>query len=347
MILTAKQAAFDTAVKARGEFLCRGIANLEKIRARDVTLAPIIDQMVMMRESLNAALAFEGRHVLGDAPHAPLYLDYIDSDVSNAYSFKDANHSFIGITVRRFFDAVEIASQMATDDRVVSSMGLSAATDRKQLAAFLLWNLIWFVASHEYAHHTHGHHLQKRERRSVGRLLHQALELEADGWASYLLLNHWILREGRAPLAALIALDQVSTDALDAVACAGVLAGHSAFMFFSEPGRIDKDVVYWQTHPLQPVRLNMVSGHALKFASEFRPTLHATYTQPWYQALMEAVSGAVWNERNHAALWREHAEFLATPEGISYSDALLTELDEFRATLREWEAQAQSVSQSK
>lgn len=60
MALTPRQLAFDAAVKARANFLYRGIANLEDLRAGDPSLAPVVDQMVLMRDALNAALAIEG-----------------------------------------------------------------------------------------------------------------------------------------------------------------------------------------------------------------------------------------------------------------------------------------------
>src|ERR1035437_5766947 len=102
-ILSPKQIAFDTAVKARNNFLFRGIANLDELRERDASLSPLIDQLIEIRQTFNDALAVEGQNIIGDAPHAPLYLDYIDSAISNALAFKDADHSFIGVTVPLVF----------------------------------------------------------------------------------------------------------------------------------------------------------------------------------------------------------------------------------------------------
>src|SRR5690349_10481227 len=117
-ILKARQIAFDSAVKAWSNFDYRGIADLEDLRERDPGRGPQIDQPIEIRESFNAALAVEGQNIIGDAPHAPFYLDYLDSDISNALAFKDANHSFIGITLPLVIDVSNITQQIADSDSV-------------------------------------------------------------------------------------------------------------------------------------------------------------------------------------------------------------------------------------
>jgi len=346
MPLTARQIAFDAAVKARADFLYRGIADLDQLRGEDSTLGITIDQMILMRDSLNDALALEGQHIIGDAPHAPLYFDYVDSDVSNAYAFKDDDHSFIGVTIPRFFDALGLASQLAAADEVVMRMGLGKDTDRDKLRTLLLWMLIGHVVSHEYSHHTHGHHVEKSSGGSIGRLRQQALELDADGWATYLLLNQWVLTSGRELLVARLALKDATVDEQDRAAFACVIASHAAFIFVSAPMPLDKTKVYWQTHPLQPVRLKIISSHALKFAGEFRPAVKTALTDDWYISLMDAISRLIWDSPQHAETWNEHTEFLSTAEGTAYHDALLTELDSFRETLRQWEAEAEAGAPS-
>ncbi len=98
MVLSPKQIAFDMAVKSRNNFDYRGIADLEELRQRDSSLSTFIDQLVEIRQSFNGALAVEGQNIAGDAPHSPLYLDFIDSDRSNTVAFKDANPGFCHLT---------------------------------------------------------------------------------------------------------------------------------------------------------------------------------------------------------------------------------------------------------
>lgn len=57
-------------------------------------------------------------------------------------------------------------------------------------------------------------------------------------------------------------------------------------------------------------------------------------TQARYQSLMDAVSGVIWATGAHAAGWRAQMEFLRSADGSKYVDAVIAELDAFRATLR-------------
>jgi hypothetical protein len=78
----------------------------------------------------------------------------------------------------------------------------------------------------------------------------------------------------------------------------------------------------------------------IKFSDEFRAGVLEILTQPWYQSLMDEVTRLMWTNGKHAPLWRQHAEFLRTAAGIAYRDALVSELDAFRSTLRRWEKEA-------
>lgn len=127
----------------------------------------------------------------------------------------------------------------------------------------LFWILLGFVVAHEYAHHTHGHFGQVDDQPVVGRLRRQAREADADGWAAYLMLNNWVLADGRPVLLKLLGLEDAPTADQDAVASACFVAAQAAFTFVRQPEPIDKDKVYWDTHPLQSVRLELMSRHGM------------------------------------------------------------------------------------
>jgi hypothetical protein len=343
--LSDKQIAFDAAVQAKRDFMYPGIADLDALRGQ---YSPeFIDQLVTFRDGFNAALAVEGQHIVGDAPHAPVYLDYLDSIQAQGLAFKDANHSFIGITVLMVLDVLLTARQIADHDAVVALMGLPHVTDRDALHAVLAWMLLGFVVGHELSHHTHGHLLPPTDNRIVfGRLRRQAHEADADGWAAYMTLNQWALADGRKPLIELLHLTDASAAIQDNVIFAAFVVAQAAFTFVREPEPIDKDKVYWSTHPPQPVRLHLMSRYVLKFCGEFKHNVRQTLTQPRYQALMDAVSRLMWTNGRHAALWREHHAFMCTADGAAYLDALIAELDSFRVTLRRWHSDAEAKIQS-
>jgi len=313
-VLTPKQVAFDAAVKAQCNFDFRGIADLEALREQDASLGPVVEQLIEIRDIMNAALLVEGQNIVGDAPHAPFYLDYIDSPRSQALAFKDADHSFIGVTISLVVDVRDIAQLISHEPDIVSRIGLPKETDPDILHGVLFWMLFGFIVSHEYAHHTHGHWMTINDgRHVVARLWRQGREADADGWAAYLTLAFWLLSGGRPVLLQLLNLGDAPASVQDDVAVACFVVAQAAFTFLREPQPIDNDKVYWHTHPLQPVRLQLMSRYVLKFAAEFRPGVRETLTQPKYQSLMDAVSRLMWVKGKHAALWREHHEFLRTP----------------------------------
>ena len=309
--LTPQQIAFDTAVKAWSNFDYRGIADLEELRNSDPARGSQIDQLIEIRESFNASLAVEGQNIIGDAPHAPFYLDYLDSEVSNALAFKDEHHSFIGVTIPLVIDVSNLTQQIADSDAVVSLIGLPPVTDRDMVKGVLFWMLLGFVVSHEYAHHTHGHLAEMESRRpGSNRLWQQAFEADADGWASYLTLNQWVLAAGRPVTMKFLNLEDAPPSVQDIAGFACFFVSQAAFTFLRVPRPIDKNKVYWEKHPPQPVRLKLMSRFVVKFIDEFRPDVRQTITEPWYNSLMDAVSALRWTTGKHAALWREHHQFL-------------------------------------
>ncbi|OFV97156.1 MAG: hypothetical protein A3H28_14685 [Acidobacteria bacterium RIFCSPLOWO2_02_FULL_61_28] len=341
--LTPKQVAFDAAVKARRNFDYRGIADLAELRERDPARGPQLDQLSQLRDSFNAALAVEGQNIVGDAPHAPFYLDYLDSDTCNAWAFRDDLHSFIGVTLPLVIEISSITQRVVDSDAVVSLMGMPLTVDRDTLKGVLFSMLLGFVASHEYAHHTHGHLVHPKDSRPiVGRLWLQAREADADGWAAYLVLNLWGLADARPVLLKLLSLENAPPSAQDAVAFACFVVAHAAFVL-RHPEPIDKNKVYWETHPPQPVRLQLMSRFVVKFMNEFRPSVRETLTQPWYQSLMNTLTRLIWTSDNDAAIWHEQAHCLRAPDGAAYVEALIAELDVFRAVLRQWEAEARAA----
>jgi hypothetical protein len=343
-VLTPKQVAFDAAVKAQANFDFRGIADLEVLCDHDASFGPLVHQLIEIRDMMNAALAVEGQNIVGDAPHAPFYFDYIDSPRSQALAFKDADHSFVGVTIPLVFEVRDIAQLIVNAPAVVSGIGLPHDTNPEMLHGVLFWMLFGFITSHEYAHHTHGHWTTINDGRHViGRLQRQAREADADGWAAYLTLAFWLLSGGRAVVLDFLNLRDAPVAVQDDVTVACFVVAQAAFTFLREPNPIDEDKVYWDTHPPQPVRLQLMSRYVLKFIGEFRPGARNTMTQPRYQSLMDAVSRLMWTNGRHAALWREHHDFLRTPEGIVYRDALISELDVFRAALRQWEVDARAA----
>lgn len=143
----------------------------------------------------------------------------------------------------------------------------------------------------------------------------------------------WVTAGGRQAASHTLNIEDSPPDVQDDVSFACFLVAQAGFTFLRDPEPLPKDMVYWDTHPLQPVRLQLMSRYALKFSNELRPNLRKTMTQARYQSLMDAVSAVMWTTGKHAADWRAQVEFLRSADGSAYVEALIAELDAFRATL--------------
>jgi hypothetical protein len=337
MVLSPKQLAFDAAVKAMRNALYRGVADLEFL-STTLDDDALVFSLFSIRDILNSALQVEGQHIIGDAPHAPFYLDYIDSDASAALAFKDADNSFIGITIPFVLELWEAMRRVVKSDALVARIGVPEGHDRIAVQRALFFMLLGFVIAHEVTHHTHGHWIPVR--RSERNLLpQQARELDADGWATALTLNTYLLEKGRALALESLNLEHEPESVQDDVIVASFFVAHAASLFVRVPSAIDVGRVYLAPHPPLSVRHKMVSVFAMKFVDDHRASLRETMTNARYSALMGDVSRTLWTSQ-HEERWRAHHAFRKTPDGEKYHAALMSELNEFRDLLRQWEADA-------
>jgi len=83
-----------------------------------------------------------------------------------------------------------------------------------------------------------------------------------------------------------------------------------------------------RTHPPQSLRLNTLTAFVRKWTGEFRPALQVWMTQQRYRSLLDAVSSVIWTGR-HAEGWTAQANFLSSPGGVQYVNAVFAELERF------------------
>lgn len=62
---------------------------------------------------------------------------------------------------------------------------------------------------------------------------------------------------------------------------------------------------------------------------------------------MDAVLRLLWTDGKQTRQWLDHRDFFHTPEGEAYRETLIRELDTFRETLRQREADARVVIESR
>ena len=336
--LSPQEHAFDTAVRNWRDFDYRGRADLEHLQIPSLP----IETLTVLRQNFNDALAVEGQHIIDHAPHPPFYLDYIDSNCLNALAFTDGAYSFIGVTIPLVNNVWIISSVLSAANNVVSGIGLPLTNNRELLHVVLFRFLLMFVVTHEYTHHVHGHlggTVPAVDADEIvgggltGTLARQAREADADGYAAYFVLAYWIdSAEGRQQALSGLNIESVSPDLQDAILFSCFIVTATGFTFLRQPESLDRDTAYRRTHPPQSVRLNFLTWFVMKWCREFRPALSASMTRVRYQSLVDVVASVVWTGE-HAAAWSAQVAFLRTADGAAYVQALIVEVDAFRAGL--------------
>ena len=222
-----------------------------------------------IQEVLNEELRLEGVNASGGVSHPPFHFDYVDvgDGVRNAHAFQHDGFAFIVIT----FPLVKLIGQLSFDlsrsERVMQLLHFDSAAELDGLQQLFFDILLHFLVSHEYTHHVHAHGVNHQEREKValwteflqdiegGNLLSQAQELDADGYATYLVLAYLLRGDGRvSALGQLGHADASQTEGDELLLACFFL---SVFAFFCEFWQrcIDMNSVASLTHPPAPVRI--------------------------------------------------------------------------------------------
>jgi hypothetical protein len=170
------------------------------------------------------------------------YLDYIDSDFSNAVAFRDGSSAFIGITVPLVYELLKICALLSDSEPIRRILGLENTQElRDWLNVVLFRHLLSLVVTHEFTHHVHGHVLKHQSQSKFfsefvagnqnSNIERQAEEADADGYAAYHVLANFIDGGARKNISAVLKLDSAAPDVVDQVpfSCFVIVAG--AFLF--------------------------------------------------------------------------------------------------------------------
>ena len=287
-----------------------------------------------IKESFNQALREEKKNVPEHVDHPPFHFDFIDSDISNALAFRYEDYSFIGVTMALIHILWDTCVQLSRSETIVMLLGVTLTPEEHDRVHVVLFQTqLEFVASHEYTHHVHGHAVPAGSGSTFpneilsggesGSIEKQALEADADGYATYHVLAHLIDGEGRSHAVTLLKLHAEPSSRQDEVLLACFVVGVGAFLFVRPPTALDNASIYALTHPPQAARMDYVMRHAIAWCKQNRPGLAARMTRDRFRMLMTAVAEATWG-MNGGSDWAAQTAFLLSQEGSEY----LKRLDE-------------------
>ena len=284
--------------------------------------------LVVIQNSLNEALLNEKRNVPEHVDHPPFHFDYIDSNIPNAVAFRYEGYSFIGITMALIYRLWDTCDRLSRSDAVGTSLGIHLTPEEYEGILVVLFRMqLNFVVLHEFTHHVHGHVSPLRSvpefcdeilaGSETGSLEQQAREVDADGYAAYLMLAHLFDSEWRSQAVKLLKCEREAGNVQDEVLISTFVVAVGAFFFVRPPVALDNASVFDLTHPPQAARMNFVMENVMGWCKQNRPVLSEFMTKDRFNMLMSAAADATWG-MNGGRDWGAQIAFLLSHDGSEY-----------------------------
>jgi hypothetical protein len=284
--------------------------------------------LIAIQTEFNEALRNEKKDIPEHVDHPPFHVDYIESEVQNALAFRYEGFSFIGITSALINTLFIVCFRLSRAEAVSTLLGLRLTPEEyDNFQVVLLRTQLYFVVSHEYTHHVHGHVIPRGPESlfpneilddgETGNFDQQIREADADGYAVYHLLANLLDLGGREQAVSLLKLEVEPSEVQDEVLFSCFVVAVGAYLFVRPPQALDRANVYQLTHPPQAARMNCLMQQAINWCKHNRPNLEAWMTPDRFQKLMNVVAEATWG-MNGGKSWAQQIEFLKSNDGTEY-----------------------------
>jgi hypothetical protein len=293
-------------------------------------LEPLEQLLIGIQDALNEGLNEEHR----DPQHSdcrPFHFDYIDSTVQNARAFRYGSYFFIGITIPLVHALWSSCHLLSRSDLIASALGVRLkGEERDGLRTVSFRTTLSFLALHEWTHHAHGHlDVHGSEPTSLDELLHrdqpggleqQALEVDADGYAVFLVLNNLIAGSARLSAVTFLNFDAESESVQDEVLLSCFVVAVGACLYALPPATVDSAEIYARAHPPQAERMNRLMQQAMRWCQQVPPDLVAWMTPPRFQELMTSSAETILGDGGMS--WAAQTAFLTSTAGREYNQML-------------------------
>ena len=296
--------------------------------------------LYLIQETMNEALRLEGVNASGGVEHPPFHFDYIDvsGGIRNAHAFEHGDFSFIVVTLPMVQLLWDLSQRLSQSPLVVKLLRLELETLSPNALQGLLFQIqLAFLVSHEYTHHIHRHCVESQsgviglwteflQDARCGSINSQAQELDADGYAAYVVLAH-LLRGGmrQSALAQLGRADMTDGDEL-LLTCyfLGVLTFFCSFW----RGDIDMASVYQLRHPPPPVRIKYTIQVAEMWCGQNRSVPQSWFSPARFQELFRTAAEVMGGTARQT--WDAQMSFLRSAGGAQYDRQLFERFEAVR-----------------
>jgi len=270
------------------------------------------------------------------------HFDYLEvrNGKSNAFAFTEGNYAFIVVTMPLVDSCGDLSLRLCRSPIVRQILGLHheahEAEEVGELQRLLFINLLSLLGLHEYTHLVHKHsgtgamvwNEFSPSGPPKGSLHAQAQELDADGYAGYLLLQGLLRGSPRHnALATLKQRESSPSDADQLLLALFFVTALSLFCEFWSLRKVHTSSFYDDDHPLPPVRIKYILEVAKMWCDQ------NGLDSPWFtpagsQELFRAVAGMI--EPSRKGTWDVQMAALASPAGVAYDGELFKAFEAVR-----------------
>jgi hypothetical protein len=313
-----------------------------KLDIEKLASPPLRQFLHVVQEVMNRALASENVNASGGVKHPPFHFDYLEvaDGTRNAHAFQHDGFSFVAITLPLIELLWELSHRLSTSADVRGMLCFDqGAMPLEVLRALFFQVQLSFLVSHEYTHHVHqlcGHDDSSmaevwtefsRKEGNAG-LDSQARELDADGYAIYLSLAHFIRGEGRqSSLAQLGRQDLRGTEADELLLTCFFLSVTAVFCAFW-PDDIQVSSIGQLSHPPAPVRIEYAIRVAKMWCGQSESVPSEWFDSQRFQALFETAAKVIGGSERQ--IWDAHLAFFLSEDGKKYDRQLLQRFESMR-----------------
>jgi len=285
----------------------------------------------------NEALGLENANASGGVVHPPFHFDYLHATVANAHAIPHECFWFIALTLPLIRSVTDVSKHLSRSSVILQVLHLDSGALRPDtLWSYLGHIQLLFLTAHEYTHLIH-EHSAGREPSGVwtelvpqtarGSIDSQVEELDADGYAAYLVLAFLLRSPWRQRQLILLGQEKMPSVDCDELIMSCFFLSLMAFFctLWPKSTRLPLDRL---THPPAPVRIDYVIQVAKMWCGQFGHVEQSWFTSLRLQDLFHA--GASEIDRTNRQGWDAQIAFLSSADGDRYRNLLFEKSNKMR-----------------
>ena len=300
--------------------------------------------LYLIRDAMNEALRLKGPNISDGIEHPPFHFDFVEVEhgIKNAHAFQYAGLSFIAVALPMVELIWDVSHRLSRSRIVLELLRLGLEVNRDAFQGLLFQIQMNFLVSHEYTHHIHGHVLERTRgetevwtefsnHTTSGNLQSQAQELDADGYAAFLVLAHLLRGERRNTALAQCGRAELQGVDGDELLLTCFFLSLLAFFCSFWRGAIDTASIYESAPSPPSVRITYATRVAEMWCSHNKSVpqkwFNAARLQELFRVASETVGGTVRDA------WDTQIAFLNSADGPEYDRRLGERFESVRRKL--------------